>query len=245
MAAFHYAWELGGIPEADIRTTKDGVIIAFHDNTPARRTNAPDRWKDISIKEMDYALVKTFDAGIKTGAQWAGQVPPAMAAVFDEMRQHPDYRMYLDFKDVSLEALSQLITAYGVKDQLIFTHRNPALCQEMYERIGIQTMQWMGGSPEDIWQTFQQAKASSFYGLKQIQFHLHAAETPMDDWSYAISREQLKEAVALTQAHGIDFEVLPFEFGQDDLNQLLDLGIRWFAVDYPQKFIQWVNAYQS
>src|SRR5690606_13398026 len=29
--AFEIAWRLGTIPEADLRTTRDGVIVAFHD----------------------------------------------------------------------------------------------------------------------------------------------------------------------------------------------------------------------
>src|SRR5690606_3620403 len=29
--AFDIAWKLGTIPEADLRTSKDGVIVAFHD----------------------------------------------------------------------------------------------------------------------------------------------------------------------------------------------------------------------
>src|SRR3954468_7135924 len=32
LAAFELGWKLGTYPEADIRTTKDGVIVAFHDN---------------------------------------------------------------------------------------------------------------------------------------------------------------------------------------------------------------------
>jgi len=30
--AFDLAWNLGTLPEADLRTTRDGVIVAFHDN---------------------------------------------------------------------------------------------------------------------------------------------------------------------------------------------------------------------
>ncbi|MBN2356841.1 hypothetical protein JXO59_12065, partial [candidate division KSB1 bacterium] len=40
MAAFLYAWSLGGIPEADLRTTRDSVIICLHDATLGRTTDA-------------------------------------------------------------------------------------------------------------------------------------------------------------------------------------------------------------
>lgn len=34
--AFELAWKLGVIPEADLRITRDGVIVPFHDNNFAR-----------------------------------------------------------------------------------------------------------------------------------------------------------------------------------------------------------------
>jgi glycerophosphoryl diester phosphodiesterase len=34
--AFELGWSLGTVPESDVRTTKDGVIVAFHDNNFAR-----------------------------------------------------------------------------------------------------------------------------------------------------------------------------------------------------------------
>src|SRR5688500_3272866 len=34
--SFELAWKLGTYPEADVRTTKDGVIVAFHDANFAR-----------------------------------------------------------------------------------------------------------------------------------------------------------------------------------------------------------------
>src|SRR4030095_13901082 len=34
--AFELGWKLGTYPESDVRTTKDGVIVAFHDNDFSR-----------------------------------------------------------------------------------------------------------------------------------------------------------------------------------------------------------------
>jgi glycerophosphoryl diester phosphodiesterase len=40
--AFELGWKLGTYPEADVRTTKDGVIVAFHDNdfSPSRERHS-------------------------------------------------------------------------------------------------------------------------------------------------------------------------------------------------------------
>src|SRR6476620_8611753 len=31
LEAFELGWKLGTVPESDLRTTKDGIIVAFHD----------------------------------------------------------------------------------------------------------------------------------------------------------------------------------------------------------------------
>src|SRR4051812_44789118 len=36
LEAFELGWKLGTVPESDLRTTKDGVIVAFHDNNFSR-----------------------------------------------------------------------------------------------------------------------------------------------------------------------------------------------------------------
>jgi glycerophosphoryl diester phosphodiesterase len=45
LEAFDIAWRLGTVPEADLRTSRDGVIVAFHDENfqrilPNRRKSA-------------------------------------------------------------------------------------------------------------------------------------------------------------------------------------------------------------
>ena len=63
LAAYRYAWALGGIPEVDVCTTKDGVIICLHDATLARTTNAPADVKDVPVSELTFEDVRTWDAG--------------------------------------------------------------------------------------------------------------------------------------------------------------------------------------
>ena len=41
LCAMKYGWSLGGIPEADIRVTRDHEVVCLHDNTLARTTDAP------------------------------------------------------------------------------------------------------------------------------------------------------------------------------------------------------------
>lgn len=244
MAANRYAWSLGGIPEADIRTTKDGVIVCLHDATPARTTTAPESVKDRRISEFDFAETRTWDAGSKFDAKFAGERIPSLEELFVEMRGRPERLVYLDLKDVDLRQLGQLIDRYGVNGQVIFTHNVRANCREMKQiAAGVRSMLWIGGSAERIKETYaRQARDSEFAGLDQVQFHLNAGSAG-SEWPYALEPEFLRSALAETSAAGVDLEVLPFRFDERSIHTLLELGIRWFATDEPAKFLQCVHSW--
>ena len=62
--AFQLAWKLGTVPEADLRTTKDDVIVAFHDTNFKRLVkNAGPELKTKGIEDLDWADVQRLDVG--------------------------------------------------------------------------------------------------------------------------------------------------------------------------------------
>jgi len=263
MAAFMYAWNMGGIPEADIRTTGDGVIICMHDSTPARTTNAPDFEKNLQVSTLTLEQVKKWDAGIKTGEKYKNEKVPALSEALQAMKDDKNRLLYLDLKDVDLNSLGKLIEEYGVVEQIIFTHNNEENCRKMHEMIkGLRTMLWIGGSPDRIKNKFNKVLSENFYGLNQVQIHLYNkensylskksnAECELNremqepfDWPYQIDKEFLEYAYDKTTSAGLDLEVLPYEFDDRSLHTLLDIGIRWFAVDYPEKFIETVKRWK-
>ncbi|RKN72379.1 glycerophosphodiester phosphodiesterase [Paenibacillus ginsengarvi] len=245
MAANRYAWELGGIPEADIRTTRDGVIVCLHDSTPARTTTAPEAVSGRAISEFDYAETAEWDAGVKFDVRFAGERIPSLEQLFAEMQGKPERLAYLDLKQVDLADLGALIDRYGVNEQCIFTHNVQANCRQMKQiAAGVKSMLWIGGNPERIKRTYaEQARDLGFDGLDQVQFHLH--DNSDGDWPYAVDREFLEQALAETRAAGVDLEVLPFRVDEHAIHLLLDLGIRWFATDEPARFLSCVRSWQS
>jgi len=174
METYRYAWNLGGLPEADIYTTQDDVIICLHDKTLARTTNAPDSIKDKDVSELAFAQIRELDAGIYFGPSFAGRKVPSLAEVFEELKAHPEWQLYLDLKKVDLEKLGALIEEYEVGHQIIFAHH----LQENLIRFSqiapeVRTMLWIGGTPEEIRGKFLAALDSGFEGLNQVQLHLH------------------------------------------------------------------------
>ena len=263
MAAFLYAWNLGGIPEADIRTAGDGVIICMHDSTPARTIDIPDSQKNLIVSSFTLEQIKKWDAGIKTGEAYKNERVPTLEKVFENMRNQKDRLLYLDLKDVDLDSLANLIEEYSIADQIIFTHNNEENCRKMHEMVkGLRTMLWIGGSPDRIKDKFNKVLSEKFYGLNQVQIHLYNKENPYTsgglvtkeypttnespeslDWPYQIDKAFLEDAYDKAVLADIDLEVLPYEFDDRTLHSLLDIGIRWFAVDYPEKFVQTVKRY--
>lgn len=245
MAAFRYAWDLGGIPEADIRTTKDGVIICFHDATPARTADVDDKYKDMPISSFAFEEIQKWDVGIKLGDEYKGERVPALEEAFNALKQDEDRLIYLDLKEVDLKILGKLIDKHGVNRQVIFTHNNEKNCREMKNIVAdIRTMLWIGGSPEKIKEKFNKVLNEKFEGLDQVQIHLNKKKEG-GEWPYQIGIEFLKYAFDRTSEAGVELEVLPFhEFEDGAIHTLLDIGIRWFAVDYPERFIKAVKSWK-
>ncbi|MCJ8011996.1 glycerophosphodiester phosphodiesterase family protein [Paenibacillus sp. KQZ6P-2] len=243
MSANRYAWELGGIPEADIRTTNDGVIVCLHDETPARTTTAPDEVKNQLISEFTFAETRLWDAGIKFNEAFQGECIPSLEEVFQEMKGRPERMMYLDLKEVNLSDLGRLIDQYEVNRQVIFTHYIQDNCRQMKEIAReVRSMLWIGGNAEQRMEKFRLAASTGFEGLDQVQFHLKIAEGN-EDWSFDLEPAFLTEALALTERSGIDLELFPFSFDASSLHQLLDLGIRWYATDEPALFLEGLNSW--
>ncbi|MFK7697260.1 glycerophosphodiester phosphodiesterase [Paenibacillus sp. HJGM_3] len=243
MVANLYAWSLGGIPEADIRTTRDGVIVCLHDETPARTTTAPDEKKDLPISELDYSDTLAWDSGVKFDPRFAGERIPSLVEVFEQLRVDRERSVYLDLKQVDLDQLGALIDEYGVNGQVIFTHNQQANCKAM-KRIanGVRSMLWIGGSADAIREKFLAAARTGFDGLDQVQLHLNS-KSPTPDWMYDLDAAFLREALQAAADAGVDFEVLPFQFDDRSLRQLLDLGIRWYATDEPMRFSRIVQTW--
>ncbi|CAM3420339.1 glycerophosphodiester phosphodiesterase [Marinicrinis lubricantis] len=246
MAANRYTWALGGIPEADLRTTKDGVIICLHDDTLARTTTAPSSIKDTSASDLTFDEIRPWDAGLKFDDRFRGETVPSLQDVFAEMSGRPERMMYLDLKQVDLVQLGKLIDQYGVNRQVIFTHHLQDNCRRMKQIASdVRSMLWIGGKAEQIKEKFELARRSSFDGLDQVQLHLNLLNDPQGDWRYTLEPEFLEYALQVTSSCGIELEVLPFSFDERSIHLLLQLGIQWFATDEPSLFVTYVRSWQK
>lgn len=109
MPAFQLAWEQkADAVELDIRLTKDGRIVAFHDSSTRRIARVRKRVEDESLGDL-----RALDAGLWKGARWRGvKIPP----LEDVLAALPDgKRLFIEIKcgPEVLPALGRALDASG------------------------------------------------------------------------------------------------------------------------------------
>lgn len=106
MAAFRNAVGLGfNYVETDVRTTKDGVLVVFHDETLDRCTDGRGPINRLTWDELRQVRV-------------AGREP--IPALEELLAEWPDLRINIDVKDkAGADLLADLIERYGAHDRVL------------------------------------------------------------------------------------------------------------------------------
>src|SRR4051794_37066713 len=118
--AFELGWKLGCIPESDLRTTSDGVIVAFHDDNFSRVVKGiPEAMKTKGVKDITFDELQKLDVGSWKGEQFKGRHVSKMTEVFTLMHGKPDRRLYMDINNVDLPQLAREVKDAGVEKQVI------------------------------------------------------------------------------------------------------------------------------
>ncbi len=218
-------WEKGIVPEVDLRTTKDGVIILLHDKTVQRvAPDAPDELKTVPVEQLTYAELSNLDVGAYRDKP--GERIPTLAAVFAFLAEHPSYLLFLDCKKVNLDQLVSLIKHYRVSKQVIFTSSNYAAIRRVKMKMPrLTTMLWINNI-EKI-KTVRRAK---FKGLNFLQVHyiIQANDSP------SFSEEELRQLNRELARRHVIFQVLVWDTDDPEVYRLLyKIGIKSIATDYP------------
>jgi len=114
MEALLYTWAKGYTPESDIRYTKDGVIVAFHDN----------KLKGRKLKEWTWAELREEDVGSYRDPKYATCRVPTWETIFKAMQGNPSRRIFIDWKDVEPEKVAEMVRRHGLEKQCWFFGRD-------------------------------------------------------------------------------------------------------------------------
>ena len=242
LEAFHLGWRLNCIPEADVRTTRDGVIVAFHDNNFARvvKDVSPEMAKR-GVKDVTFDELQKLDIGAYRGEQFAGRRVPKLSDVFELIKGKPDRRLYLDIKEVNLDNLAKEAKAAGVEKQVIFASTKYDLIRGWRKLVPDgQTLLWMGGTEEKLNQRFDELRKADFADVTQVQVHTRLPEgvkTIARDAAdpFTVPDAFLKARGEELRRRGILYQTLPYGGATREIYwKLLDLGFMSFATDHPE-----------
>ena len=259
--AFLLGWKLGTVPEADLRTTRDGVIVAFHD--PAFSCVDPDRPGKLltkNIGEVSWDELLRIDVGAWKGDRFEGRRVSRIAEVFSLMPGHPEREIYLDIKAIDLPALAGEVRKEGVGPQVILASTDYQVIREWMELVpGGRTLHWMGGDDATLSGRLEELKRNDFVGVSQLQIHIEPGwEASGTRRNPATIRRNTIDPFLNTDAflhsvagdlerRGILFQVLPWK-GTGDCEEvywkLLDLGAKSFATDHPDLALRALAAYR-
>lgn len=249
--AFELGWSLNCVPEADVRATKDGVIVPFHDNNFARvvRGVSPELAKK-GVRDLTFAELRKLDVGAWKGEQFEGRRVGTLREVFDAMREDRSRRLYLDIKEVDLNQLAKELREADVAAQVIFASTKYPLIREWKALVPeSKTLLWMGGTEEALNKRFEELRQTDFAAVDQLQIHTNLAK-PIDQINRD-SKDPFKESDAFLiargeecRAHGILYQTLPWNGTAPGVYaKLLDLGFMSFATDHPKVTWEAVRSY--
>lgn len=208
MPAFQHAIDSGyRYLETDVHATKDGVLLAFHDNDLQRTCGVPGRISDLNYDQVRQARV-------------AGREPiPLMAELFSTW---PEARFNIDCKaDGALQPLIDLLTATSSLQRVcvgsfsdnrlrqIRSHFGAALCSSLgpKEVARLRLRRWLRSRPQ-------------FPGVQ-------AAQLPLKQGPLTITDRALVEA-----AHDIGLQVHVWTIDEpSEMEHLLDIGVDGIMTD--------------
>ncbi len=114
LAAFERAIQVGvDAVELDVRSTRDGALVVFHDPLLDRTTD-----REGPVHEMSLEQVREADAGGWFGPEFVGQKVPILAEVLDLMRRRA--LVVIEIKaDHLAEAVLRVVDDLVVADQVV------------------------------------------------------------------------------------------------------------------------------
>ncbi|NMH74324.1 glycerophosphodiester phosphodiesterase [Bacillus sp. RO2] len=215
----------GDYIEIDLQMTKDGQLIAMHDEELDRTTNGTGQVKDHTLEE-----IKQLDAGSwfnekypeKANPAYEGLKVPTLEEVFQKFGKNANY--YIETKSPEVypgmeEALVELVNKYGInKDKLLVQSFSPASLTKMNQidpSVKLVQLMWYT-SPAAISDAELQA-------IKKYAIGIGPNSSMID-----------QEYVQKTVKNGL--EIHPYTVNEkEDMKELIEWGVTGIFTNFPDR----------
>ena len=235
-----FAWANRVIPEADIRRTKDNMIIAYHNSKLNGRL----------IEEYDWSELRDYPIGKVHGEVWSHVRIPLYQTLFASMIGHPDRKIYMDYKNVPVEISSMLVKRFGLERQVYCHAGSYGLMKQWRAMVpnGLTSLwMWIGSwgqiqfTPENrakgeafMKSIFEGAAADNFAHVDVVHFLIQT--DPSQEDPFCPSSAWIKSAVERLHSAGKITAGFPWTHGDNPelYRKLWNLGFDCFGTDYPE-----------
>ena len=211
MPAFQRAIDLGYIYlETDVHATKDGVLLAFHDDDLSRTCGRPGL-----ISELNYAEIK--DARVR------GTEP--IPLLEDLIVAWPHAHLNIDCKsDQALLPLADRLARGDIFDRVCIGSFSDKRLNRLRDQFGERLCTSMG--PRDV----TKLRLGSWVHRSGSFRNIRAAQVPVSQGPLTIVDKSFIQA-----AHNADIQVHVWTIDEpDEMVRLLDLGVDGIMTDKPE-----------
>jgi len=252
LETFLWCWGHGMTPEADVRLTKDGVVIAMHDDDLKRiGRGIPRELAAKKIKDLTWAEVRDVDTGSYLGKAYSTTRLATMESVFAAMKGRPERLIYADEKGAPPARIAELANRFGVIEQTYYCSCDWRKVVE-WRKVAPKgrSMVWLGNFPKNndpanvakteafVQQRLDEMAATDFDGIDQVQIHVRT-DLKRDD-PFCPSTPFMKRAIDLMHKHGVSVNVITWTEGKNKnvYRKLWNLGFDHFTTDYPEALFE-------
>jgi len=220
LAAFQKAIEIGSdFIELDIRFSKDGHLVVFHDDTLQRTTNGKGKVAEFSLQEL-----KRLDAGFWFGAAFSGEKIPTLREVLDLARGRISLNIELKKGDQGRYTMTDLadraleeVQRGGMEQQVLFSSFDLSAAKRIREKNPAIPVAFITRSP---WNSPREA-----FGGELLLF-LNARKTTLNETNLARAHHQGIKIIVWT----LDTE--------DEMEKFISMGVDGIVTDHPDRLIR-------
>lgn len=229
MYAFEKTMAMGAdVVDVDVRKSREGVLVAFHDASVERITGSKGR-----VNALTFSELSKLDAGWSFSRSTAhpfrsqGITIPSIEAI---LKRFPKTLLSLDLKDESKDMIRptcDLLRRYGRTNDVFVGSNNDAQILEFRKVCpGVRTS----------------ATMVDVYAARDARARNDASFTPdvtVDQPPYRIGSNTLVDSKSLAWAHAHGIAILTWVVNDPkDLQHLVDIGVDGIYTSYPDRLLK-------
>jgi glycerophosphoryl diester phosphodiesterase len=239
LLAFESTIAMGAdVVDADLRISRDGVIVAIHDATVDRTTGASGK-----VKSMNFAELAQLDAGWAFAPAGSGdQHPyrgtgvtiPTLEAILDRF---PTTLLSLDLKDESLDMVQpicdQLRSRGRLNDVFVGSNSDSQIIDFRQRCPEVRTSAIMN----DVFASRDARAAGDTDFVPAVTVN----QPP-----FRVDGREIVDAESLAWAHDHGVAILTWVVNdEDDMRKLIDLGVDGIYTSYPDRLLRLLDRCQQ